>query len=272
MHGAEHIAAGQAAPFWLILLAATALALAAAPIGAVLLWRRMAYFGDALSHASLLGVAVALAVHLPVVPAVLATALVVAAAVVWLRRQGRLAHDALLGTFAHGLMALGLLIAALFIGEVELHAVLFGDVLRMGVAEALLVIAGAVLVLAFLARNWQPLVLSAVSEELALAEGVPARRLHVWLAFAAALLLAMAARATGLLLFTSLLVIPAASARAISDTPERMAAIGAVLGVASVIGGLFVARAWDVPSGPAIVVAAFGFFPLFHLAAWLRAR
>ena len=269
-HIAEHVATGQAAPFWLILLAAAALALAAAPAGAALLWRRMSYFGDALSHAALFGVALALAARLPVVPAVLVTALMVAAAVVWLRRQGRLAHDALLGTFAHGLMALGLLIAFLFIGDVELHAVLFGDVLRMSAAEALLVIVGALLVLAFLWRKWEALVLSAVSEELALAEGVPARRLHAWLAIAAALLLAMAARTTGLLLYTSLLIIPAATARAVSDTPERMAGIGALLGLVAVISGLLVARAWGVPSGPAIVVAAFGFFLLFHLAAWLR--
>ncbi len=272
MHGAEHIATSQAAPFWFITLAAAALALAAAPTGAMLLWRRMAYFGDALSHAALFGVALALAAHLPIVPAVLATALVVAAAVVWLRQRGQLAHDALLGTFAHGMMALGLLIAFLFIGDVELHDVLFGDVLSMGVGEAMLVIAGAALVLAFLWRNWQPLVLSAVSEELALAEGVPARRLHAWLAVIAALLLAMAARTTGLLLYTSLLVIPVAAARAVSDTPERMAGLGALLGLMAVIGGLLTARAAGVPSGAAIVAIAFGFFLLFHLAGWLRGR
>ena len=260
------------APFWLILLAAAALALAAAPTGAVLLWRRMAYFGDALSHAALFGVAIALAMHLPIVPAVLLTALVVATAVVWLRRQGRLAHDALLGTFAHGMMALGLLIAFLFIGDVELHDVLFGDVLAMDPREAVLIIIGAVLVLAFLWRFWPSLVLSAVCEELALAEGMPARRLQVWLAIAAALLLAMAARTTGLLLYTSLLVIPVAAARAVSDTPERMAVIGAALGMISVIAGLFIARAWHVPSGAAIVAIAFAFFLLFHLLVWLRAR
>ena len=272
MHGAAHNLPALAAPFWLILLAAVALALAAAPTGAVLLWRRMAYFGDALSHAALFGVAIALAAHLPIVPAVLVTALAVAAAVVWLRRRARLAHDALLGTFAHGLLALGLLVAFLFIGDVELHAVLFGDVLSMGTPEAVLVIAGAALVLTFLWKEWQPLVLSAVSEELALAEGVPARRLHVWLAIAAALLLAMAARTTGLLLYTALLVIPAATARAVSETPERMAGLAALLGVASVLGGLLVAHGWGVPSGAAVVACAFGFFLLFHLAAWLRAR
>ncbi len=271
MHHAAHIGA-QAAPFWLLLLATMALALAAAPTGAMLLWRRMAYFGDALSHAALFGVAIALATRLPVVPAVLVTAFVVAGAVVWLRGRGKLAHDALLGTFAHGMMALGLLIAFFFIGDVELHGVLFGDVLQMGVREAWLVIIGAVLVLTFLWRNWDALVLSAVSQELALAEGTPARRLNAWLALAAALLLAMAARATGLLLFTALLVIPVAAARAVSDVPERMAGIGALLGLLAVTGGLLTAYVWKMPSGPVIVAIAFAFFLLFHLAAWLRTR
>ncbi len=270
MHGHLHEAI-VAAPFWFILLATVVLALVAAPTGSVLLWRRFAYFGDALGHAAMLGVALMLAMHLPVFAGVALVALAVAAVVILMARRGQLAHDALLGTFAHGLLALGLLLAYLLLGPgVELHDVLFGDVLHMTVPGGIAVMAGALLIGLFLWRHWAVLVLGAVSDELALAEGWPVNRAQMLLVLATAVLLALAAKATGLLLFSSLLVIPAAAARALARTPEQMAALAALLAVVAVIGGLFTARAFAIPSGPAIVSIAFGFFAIFHLAAWLR--
>ncbi len=261
------------APFWLILLATLALMLATAPAGSVLLWRRFAYFGDALGHAAMFGVALALAMHLPVIAGVAVVALVVAATVIRMARGGQLAHDALLGTFAHGLLALGLLLAFISLPKgADLHHVLFGDVLHMQPVEAVAIIIGAIIIAVLLWRSWNVLVLGAVSDELAQAEGWPVQRAQMLLLLSAAALLALAAKAAGLLLFASLLIIPAAAARAFARTPEHMA-LGAVLvALPAVIGGLFIARAFAIPSGPAIVSIAFGFFVLFHLAAWLRRR
>ena len=271
MHEHVHEIIGPQAPFWLILLSAAVLAGAAAPAGALLLWRRFAYFGDALGHAAMFGVAVMLAAHLPIIAGVAVVALAVAAAVILMARRGELAHDALLGTFAHGLLAAGLLVAFLALGPgVELHGVLFGDMLHSGTWEALAVIAGALIVGLFLWRNWQVLVLAAVSEELALAEGRPARRAQMLLVLATALLLALAVKAVGLLLFSALLVIPAAAARAFARTPEGMAAGAAAVALASALGGLALARGFQLPSGPAIVALAFCAFVLFHMAGWLR--
>ncbi len=262
---------GAGAPVWLIALAAIMLALATAPLGAALLWRRMAYLGDALAHAAMFGVAIALVAHLPVIIGVLVVALVVAGAVIALSRRGKLAHDAVLGTFAHGLMASGLVLVFIVLGKgVDLHGVLFGDVMTMTVAEALMILTGAAVILLLVWRYWQVLVLGAVSEELALAEGWPARQAQLLLVLAAAVMLALAARATGLLLFTSLLVLPVAAARAMARSPEGMAGLGAVIGVAAVTGGLALAHMLHIPSGPLMVSISLVAFLLLHAIDRLR--
>lgn len=271
MHEHMHHFAGPAAPFWLILLAGVALVLISAPAGAVLLWRRQAYFGDALGHAAMLGVALMLALRLPVFAGVAVVALAVAGAVLRMARRRLLAHDALLGTFAHGLLAAGLLIAFLALGpEADLHAVLFGDMLHMTSLHAALLIIGALGAGALLWRFWPVLVLGAVSEELAQAEGWPLRRAQWLLFLSVAGLLALAAQATGLLLYSSLLIIPAAAARAMARTPEQMAGLALGIALISMLAGLALARSAQLPSGPAIVSVAFAMFVIFHMAAWLR--
>ncbi len=277
MHEQAHeslasLMAGPPAPSWLIAMAAVMLALATAPLGAALLWRRMAYLGDALAHAAMFGVAVALVAHLPVFLGVLVVALMVAGAVVVMSRRGTLAHDALLGTFAHGLLAAGLALAFLALGRsVDLHEVLFGDVVTMTRTEALMILVGASVIVLFAWRYWEVLVLAAVSEDLALAEGRPARRAQLLLVLAAALLLALAARATGLLLFTALLVLPVAAARAVARSPEGMALLGAAIGVMAVMGGLALAHALGIPSGPLMVTIALVVFVVLHALDHLRA-
>ena len=88
-------------------LAGLGVALAAAPLGCFVVWRRMAYFGDATSHAALLGVALALATDLPVVGGVLLVALMMALIISTLTERN-VSTDALLGVLAHSALALGL--------------------------------------------------------------------------------------------------------------------------------------------------------------------
>ncbi len=272
MHGSMAHITVPGAPLWLLLAAALALALALAPLGTVMLWRRMAYFGDALSHAALFGVAISLAAALPPMPGILAVAVLVALLILRLRLRSGLAEDALLGTFAHGLLAAGLLLAFwLLDGDVDLERVLFGDMMAMGGAEAVVVMLGSAGVLALLSWLWPTLVLTAASEELAMAEGRPVRLALGLTIVAAAVMLALAARTTGVLLYTAMLVIPPAAARAFAREPWHMAAGGAAVGAFSAAAGLLLSHAWSVPSGAVIVSLAFAIFVVFHLVARLRA-
>jgi zinc transport system permease protein len=237
-------------------LAGLGVALAAGPLGCFVVWRRMAYFGDATAHAALLGVTLALALDLPVVlgvtVAALAMALTVAAA------TGRTyAMDTMLGVASHGALAAGLVAMSFLSGvRVDLMGYLFGDILAVTRVDLAVIWGGAALVLGLLAWRWQRLILATLNADLAAAAGVDADRERLILTLALAVLVAVALKVVGVLLITAMLIVPAAAARAMARTPEAMAAHAALIAAAAALGGLWGSVHLDTPTGPSIVVAA----------------
>ncbi len=132
----------------------------------------------------------------------------------------------------------------------------------MGKTYVYTVLGGAVLVLVVLMAIWRPLVAATVDRDLARAEGVNVAAVEVVYVLLIAVVVAISMKLVGILLVTSLLIIPAAAARGFSRTPERMAVFSAGLGVVSVLAGLGASAQWDTPAGPSIVVAAFLVFIL----------
>lgn len=239
------------------LVAGLGLAVLAGPLGSFVVWRRMAYFGDTLAHSALLGVALAFLLQLDLNLGVVAVCLLLAVAVVVLRATQRLADDTLLGILSHSALSLGLVTLAFVQGlRVDLMAYLFGDILAVSNADFAWIFGGGALVLALLAAIWRPLLLITLSEELARAEGAPMVRTQLLFMISMAIVIAVAMKIVGVLLVTSLLIIPAATARAFSRTPEQMAGLAAGVGALAVLLGLTGSFTWDLPSGPAIVVAA----------------
>ena len=250
----------------LILRALTAgclVALFCGPMGCFVVWRRLAYFGDALSHSALLGVALSLALRLPVTLAVATTSALLALLLLRLRRGNQLADDTLLGILSHGALALGLVTIALFKpSSMNWMGYLFGDIIAINNTDLMLALALALLVIILLGLLWQPMVLISLDRDLAAVEGVPVAKLELLLMLLLALVIAVAIKIVGVLLITAMLIIPAAAARRLSASPGRMALMAAVLGIISVIGGTGGAFQWDLPTGPAIVVAALILFLL----------
>ncbi len=243
-------------------LAGIGLMLAAGPLGAFVVWRRMAYMGDATSHAAILGVALALAAGLPVAAGTTVVALLMALAVTVLGNRGR-AADTALGVLAHSALAFGL-VAVSFLPNVrsDLSSWLFGDVLTVGGAELFWIWGGAACVLALLVWRWDALLTATVNEELAQAAGIDPRREKLVLTLALALVVAVALKIVGALLIAAMLIIPAATARALARTPEAMALWSAILGAVSVVAGLWASLAFDTPAGPSIVAASAALFAL----------
>ena len=245
------------------LLAGLAVALVSGPMGAFVVWRRMAFFGDTLAHGALLGAALGLALDISLYVAVVAMCLGLAAALTALQHQRQLASDTLLGIVAHTTLALGVIAISLQTGiQVDLFAYLFGDLLAVGWQEVVGLWAGALVILAMMVWQWRALLSITVNEELAQVEGVAVQRTRLLLMLLLALLIAGAIRTVGVLLITSLLVIPAASARRLTHTPAQMAIVASVLGTLSVLAGLTVSWFANTPVGPSIVVAASGLFML----------
>ena len=254
-------------------LAGIGAALAAGPLGCFVVWRRMAYFGDATAHASILGVALALASGLPVALAVLVLALAMAT-VVTLASGRAYAMDTMLGVAAHGALALGLVAVSFLPGvRVDLIGYLFGDILSVSRGDLLVIWGGAAAIVALLAWRWQPLLTATLSPDLAAAEGWNPEREKLLLTLALATLVAVALKVVGALLITSLLIIPAAAARTVARTPEGMAVLAALIGAGAATGGLWLSYHFDTPTGPSIVVLAMAVFvALLAVSALVRGR
>jgi zinc transport system permease protein len=239
------------------LLAGCGVALVAGPLGCFVVWRRMAYFGDTMAHAALLGVALSLLLSVNLMLAVFAVCAVSSLVLFALERRRTLPIDTLLGILAHSTLALGLVLVSLMHWvRVDLLAYLFGDILAVSRTDVAVIWIGGAVVLALLAATWRPLLAATVNEELAEAEGMRPDRARILFMLAMALTIAIAMKVVGILLITSLLIIPAAAARRFSASPEGMAALAAGFGVLSVAAGLGGSFAWDTPAGPSIVVTA----------------
>ena len=246
------------------LLAGVALALVAGPLGCIVVWRRMAYFGDTLAHSALLGVALAVSVELLPIIGVIFIGVVLAALLFWLEQRRELSADTLLGILSHSALALGLIVFSLIqarIPGIDLMAYLFGDILAVNRQEIAWMFAAAVFILSVFALLWRPMISISINEDLARTDGVNVSLVRFIFMLLLAMVIAAAIKVVGILLVTALLIIPAASARAFSSTPVQMVVLSALIAVAAVVVGLGASLYQDLPAGPAIVVAAaLGFF------------
>jgi zinc transport system permease protein len=255
---------------WRALAAGIGTALVAGPFGSFVVWRRMAYFGDTLAHASLLGVALGFALHASLTAGVLAVCAGVSLLLIGLQRRKGLPSDTILGILSHSALSLGLVTVALLESlRVDLVSYLFGDVLAVTGTDLALIWGGGLTALAALAAIWRPLLAMTVHEDLARVEGVRVDAVRTGFVLLLAVVVALMMKVVGILLITALLIIPAATARRFARSPEAMAAAAALLGCAAVAGGLWASVRWDTPAGPSMVVAAAA---LFAAAETLPAR
>jgi zinc transport system permease protein len=244
-------------------------ALVAGPFGSLVVWRRLAYFGDTLAHAALLGVACGLFFDLAPTLGVLLVCLLLALLLFLLQRQKRLASDTLLGILSHSALALGLVVLSRMESvRVDLLGYLFGDILAIGTADIVWIYIGGGIALTGLLLIWRPLLAITADEDLARVEGVPVDLVQAIYLLLMALVVAIMMKIVGLILVTALFIIPAATARQLARTPESMALLSAAVGILAVSGGLGSSLAWDTPAGPSVVLAA----TLLFILAQLRPR
>jgi zinc transport system permease protein len=257
-------------PFFLrALLAGLGLGLLAAPLGCLVVWRRMSYFGSTVAHAGLLGVALGLFLNLDLTLGVILVSLAIGGLLVLLERQRMLPMDSLLGILSHAALAAGLIAAAQLSGQrLDLMGYLFGDIFSITTSDLWWIFGGGAVVVAIVAVLWRTLVAIAVHEELAAAEGLDTRRAEAVLILILAFTIAVAMKIVGVLLIIAFLIMPAAAARPFARTPEAMVGLAALFGVTGAVGGLFLSNTLDIAGGPSIVLvlSAIAGFSLARLA------
>lgn len=239
------------------------LALTTGPLGAFVVWRRLSYFGDTMSHSALLGITLSLAFSINLFIGIFAVAASVALLLNAARSRVSLPSDALLGILSHAALATGLVVIAL-VGNfrIDLMGFLFGDILALSVNDLGVLASGVAISWIALAFIWRPLLADTVSAELAEAEGLPTRAARLVFMLLLAGTIALSIKIVGVLLITAMLIIPAATARMAARSPESMALGAAGFGMAAVAVGMALSYWVDTPAGPSIVAASAAIFAM----------
>ncbi len=239
------------------------LAFITGPLGCFIVWRRLSYFGDTISHTALLGVVIAYALDFNIIITVFVVSCLLALSLLFLQRRTNLPDDALLGLLAHSVLAIGLvLLSILSFIRIDLMGLLFGDILSVNVTDLLFVWIGGGIVLIVLILIWRPLFAGTVNLDLAKAEGLNPDLANAIFTLLIASVIAISIKIVGILLITGLLIIPASASRNLSSTPIQMAIISSIIGVASVVLGIQTSMIWNTPTGPTILTITLGVFIL----------
>lgn len=241
-------------PAW---LTGILLSLITAPLGAFVVWRKMAYFGDTLAHSALLGVALGIFLNVNPYLAILVLTVILAVVMVWLENNTQYSVDTILGIIAHSCLSLGVVTVGLLQNvRVDLMGYLFGDLLAVTFEDLWIISIGVMVVLSVLIYLWKPLISTTVSPELAQVEGINIRRTRFILMILTALTIALSMKFVGALIITSLLIIPAAAARRFARTPEMMVILSVIISMVSVSLGLMLSAFYNTAAGPSVVICS----------------
>ena len=255
------------------LIAGVGIAIIAGPLGCLVIWRRLSYFGDTLSHSALLGVTLAYAFSINITLSVFIISSVVAILLINLQKRTKLAGDSLLGLLAHSTLAIGLvLIGFLTSIRFDLMGLLFGDILAVTIEDIALVWIGGIIILGILYFIWKSLFSATVNYDLAAAEGMRPEISNLIFTLLLAAVIALSIKMIGALLITGLLLIPAAIARNLSNSPKQMIIVAILAGIASVVLGLFTSLELNTSSGPSIVVVSLALFILSLIPLEIRGQ
>ena len=238
----------------------------AGSLGCFVIWKRLSYFSDSISHSALLGVALGLATGLGINFGLVIIGLVFATLIVVLQQKGFWSNDAILGIFSHIALSVGIVVLG-FVDDrnTDYFAYLFGDILSINSQDIFWIFSVMVAVVAILVVNWRRLLLLTLNEELAKAEGLNKVTYELLFMFLIALAVSVSVQIVGVLLITSLLIIPPAIARVYSRSPLSMIFSSIVVSVVSVLLGLFSSIQLDIATGPAIVITLGVFFFIAQL-------
>ncbi len=238
--------------------------LAAGYLGSLMVLEKMALVGDALSHVALPGLALGITYNFN--PFIGAFAfLFVSAVVIWhLGRVTKLSFDTIVGaTFT-----LALAVGILMLKEVELLEALFGDITNVTIIDTGIAVLVSVVALLVANRIYKSLVLSMISEELAVSKGISVSKINLIYLLLVSLVVAAGIKIVGTLLVGFLVIVPAAAAKNLSSDLFKYAVLSAVFGAVSAIAGVLSSSFLNLPTGPLIVISGVTIFAVSVLAKW----
>ncbi|WP_428095821.1 metal ABC transporter permease [Candidatus Thioglobus sp.] len=238
------------------LIAALGISIVAGSLGCFVIWKRMSYFSESISHSALLGVSLGLASGLGIHTGLVIVSVIFAGLIVVLQQRQLLSNDAILGIFSHIALSLGIVVLSIVGGaNTDYFALLFGDILSVSNQDIVWIYAVLMIVVGLLIFFWQRLLLLTLNEELAIAQGLNRNAYRLLFMLMIALTVSVSVQIVGVLLITSLLIIPPAVARMFTHSPASMALASIGISIVAVFLGLGASMFYDLATGPMIVIA-----------------
>ncbi len=225
----------------------------------------MSYYGESIAHSSLLGVGLGILLGTGINFGIIIICLLFGILFLWLQQSKILSTDTLLGVLAHLALSIGIIVISLNRIKIDIEAFLFGDILTVSSSDLWIMYLGVGITILLILINWSSLLLVTIDEDLARAEGINPIYINLLLTIVLTIVVAVSLQIIGLLLITAMLIIPAATSRRLANSPGQMALIATLVGVISVISGIFLSIELDAPSGPSIVVISAILFFLSYL-------
>ncbi|MCS7209921.1 MAG: metal ABC transporter permease [Fimbriimonadales bacterium] len=234
-------------------------------LGVFVIGQRVAYFSDAVAHSAFLGATVAGLLGWQLSDALLLTAPIFALIVAWFHARTRLPNDTLLVVAITSVSGMGIALASLTETPLALGALLFGDVLALERSDLIRLFGVDCIMLAMVLGLARSLIRIGFHRELAQAQGVPVRVVETLFLVGLSLAVAVGVRTVGILPISALLVLPAASARAVCQSFRGLLGVSALLGAVSLVAGFAVALWQPIPPGAAVALVAAGIFVLIAI-------
>lgn len=223
-------------------------------LGSFVLWKNMAYFGDALSHTALLGITLGVLFQFNLTIAVIVIAIIFALS--FSQNSSRYSNDTMLGVLSYSALALAITLNSYKKIKLDLIGYLFGDILAINNQDLIYLSLCTALISFWIYRHWSELVLLGLCEEYLHASGGNVKRIKLGFAFILAIFVATSFKIVGILLITAMLIIPAAAALVISKSPKQMVINAMIIGAISMLLGIAGAFYFDAPTGPTIVLSS----------------
>ncbi|WP_088242204.1 metal ABC transporter permease [Calothrix rhizosoleniae] len=246
------------------LIVAILVGLLCAVVGSYLMVQRLALLGDAISHSVLPGLAIAFMLGINIFVGAFIAGVLSTICITWVRTRSPIKEDAAMGIVFSAFFALGITLITLIQkdNKIDLNHFLFGNILSVTTSELrdTAIITAIVLLVVFLL--YKELLFYTFDPLGAQAAGLPINKLNFGLMLLISLTIVTSMKSVGVILVLSLLITPGATAYLLVKRLNQVMFLGAIIGVISSISGMFISDAFNIPSGPAIVLVVSGFFLL----------
>ncbi len=230
-------------------------------VGNFVVLRRMSFFSDAISHSAFAGIAAGALLGIDLSLSSVVVAILIALVIAFLSEKTSLSHDTVIGIAFSGAIASGMLIIGMLKGyRADLFAFLFGDILAITNSDLLLILAVSVVTITVLLAFLKPFLQITFNRDLARVEGINVRFFEYLLFLIIAIVITVSLKIVGIILVTSLLIVPAASAKNLASSMKRLFVLSSIFGVVSGIAGLVGSIYLNTSSGPTIVLVSIGIF------------